>query len=86
MSDLPVEKAAGAVAAGEAHAGPEPAASQKEWQMLRSRLQAEKERVEREISSYSTPIAGCDQQFNYLLEKRAQLRREWRRLLQAEQV
>ena len=52
----------------------------------RSRLQAEKERIQREISSYPTPIAGCDQQFNYLLERRTQIRRELARLLEAEQT
>jgi hypothetical protein len=26
-----------------------------------------------EIRNYPTPIAGCDQKFNYLLEKRGQL-------------
>ena len=61
------------------------AARQKELKTLRSRMQAEKERIQREISSYPTPIAGCDQQFNYLLERRTLIRREWARLLQAEQ-
>ncbi len=65
-------------------AGPEPAEPQITWQALRSRLQAEKERIHQEIGSYPTPIAGCDQQFNYLLKQRAQIRREWKRLLEAE--
>ena len=57
-----------------------------EQKTLRSQLQAEKERIQQEISSYPTPIAGCDQQFNYLLERRTQIRRELARLLEAEQT
>lgn len=36
-------------------------------------LQAEKQRLYDEIYNYPTPIAGCDQQFNYLLEQQAQV-------------
>lgn len=57
---------------------------QTKWQALRSHLQAEKERIHQAICTYPTPIAGCDQQFNYLLEQRTQIQREWKRLLTAE--
>lgn len=34
---------------------------------------AELERIKAEISAYPRPIAGCDAQFNHLLEKRTKL-------------
>jgi hypothetical protein len=34
-------------------------------------LEAEKQRLYQELRNYPTPIAGCDQQFNYLLEQQA---------------
>ncbi len=43
-------------------------------------LQAEKQRLYEEIQNYPTPIAGCDQQFNYLLEQQAQVIAELRRV------
>ncbi|MCY4081148.1 MAG: hypothetical protein OXF54_12965 [Caldilineaceae bacterium] len=52
----------------------------------RARLEAERERIREEISSYPTPIAGCDEQFNYLLERRAQVRRELARLVEEERL
>lgn len=36
------------------------------------RLQAFKASLDRRIRDYPTPIAGCDEQFNYLLEQRDQ--------------
>ena len=36
-------------------------------------LMAEKQRIEAEIRSYPTPIAGCDAQYNYLLERRREI-------------
>jgi hypothetical protein len=44
------------------------------------RLEAEKQRLYDEIRSYPTPIAGCDQQFNYLLEQQARVIAELRRV------
>jgi hypothetical protein len=44
------------------------------------RLQAEKQRLYEEIRSYPTPIAGCDQQFNDLLERQARVIAELRRV------
>ncbi len=52
----------------------------------RARLEAERERIREEISSYPAPIAGCDEQFNYLLERRAQVRRELARLVAEERL
>ena len=52
----------------------------------RARLEAERERIREEISSYPAPIAGCDEQFNYLLERRAQVRRELARLVEEERL
>lgn len=43
-------------------------------------LEAELARTYEEISNYPPPIPACDEQFNYLLEKRDQLLRELARL------
>jgi hypothetical protein len=43
-------------------------------------LVAEKQRLYQEIRSYPTPIAGCDQQFNYLLEQQASVAAELSRI------
>ena len=39
----------------------------------------ELDRVKREIGAYPRPIAGCDAQFNHLLERRAELEEAMRR-------
>ena len=52
----------------------------------RARLEAERKRIQAEISAYPAPIAGCDEQFNYLLERRSQVRRELARLVAEERV
>lgn len=54
------------------------------WDDLRSWMESEERRVKEEIASYPTPIAGCDQQFNHLLELRSELPAEKRRLMEAE--
>jgi hypothetical protein len=41
----------------------------------REALHAEKRRVAAEISAYPGPIAGCDEQFNHLLDMRRRLER-----------
>ena len=46
------------------------------WDNLRTRLEQERGRIQQEIRSYPTPIAGCDQQFNALLEERSQIAAE----------
>ncbi|MYC96169.1 MAG: hypothetical protein F4X14_14495 [Caldilineaceae bacterium SB0661_bin_32] len=59
---------------------------EKEFGAARERLEAERKRIQAEISSYPTPIAGCDEQFNYLLERRSQVRRELARLVEEESL
>jgi len=78
--------ARGGPATGTAQAGREQAEFASEREARRSRLQAEKARMQREISTYPTPIAGCDEQFNYLLERYSQVRRALARLMEAEQA
>ena len=43
-------------------------------------LENEKRRINDEITNYPTPIAGCDAQFNFLLEEQARIDRELTRL------
>jgi hypothetical protein len=43
-------------------------------------LAAEKRRLYEQIRDYPTPIAGCDQQFNYLLEQQARVTAELNRI------
>ncbi len=57
-----------------------------EFGAARDRLEAERKRIQAEISSYPAPIAGCDEQFNYLLERRSQVRRELARLGEEESL
>lgn len=45
----------------------------------RTKLEAERRRVCEEISTYPSPISGCDAQFNYLLD----IRRRFERALAA---
>ena len=47
---------------------------------LRARLEALWAAINREVRRYPTPIAGCDQQFNHLLDMRLQVSRALRRL------
>lgn len=51
-----------------------------EWEALRRRLEEEKDVVSAEIQAYPRPIAGCDAQFNHLLECRRLLWEELSRL------
>ena len=50
------------------------------WDAVKRCLEAKRRPVEEEIRRYPAPIAGCDAQFNYLLEQRAILSRELVRL------
>ena len=43
---------------------------------IKTLLESCKQRLFDEIRRYPTPIAGCDQQFNYLLEQQATIARE----------
>ena len=65
---------------GQAQAGREA-----ELRAARARLEDERRRIQEEISGYPAPVAGCDEQFNYLLERRAQVRRELARVVEAEE-
>jgi hypothetical protein len=53
------------------------------WTRLRDHLQSLTSAIQDEIRNYPTPIAGCDQQFNYLLEKRDQLIEQTSRINEA---
>jgi hypothetical protein len=53
--------------------------------LVRRHLEDKRRPVEDEIRRYPPPIAGCDAQFNYLLEQRSQLSRELVRLAAASQ-
>ena len=53
------------------------------WSRLQDNLQDLGHTVQAEIRSYPTPIAGCDQQFNYLLEKRDRIFADIHRIHQA---
>ncbi len=50
------------------------------WQEVRAALEAHRDTLNEEISAYPAPIPGCDAQFNHLLEKRARINKELRRL------
>jgi hypothetical protein len=47
---------------------------------LRDRLEKAKKAILEEIRNYPRPIAGCDQQFNYLLEERDRISGELSRV------
>ena len=50
---------------------------------LEVQLEAERRRINEEIWNYPRPIAACDLQFNYLVEERARLTGELRRMQEA---
>ncbi len=54
------------------------------WNKIRTELAHEKARIYEQIGHYPSPIAGCDQQFNHLLEQQRQIVRELARLNEAE--
>ena len=51
-----------------------------ENQETKEELKHELERVNTEIGNYPSPITGCDEQFNYLLEKRSEMERRIKEL------
>ena len=51
-----------------------------QWEALRRSLEEMKGAVAAEIQAYPRPIAGCDAQFNHLLERRRLLWEELSRL------
>jgi chorismate mutase len=48
------------------------------------RLEAERLRIQREITSYPAPIPACDAHFNHLLEQRAMICDELARIRASE--
>ena len=50
------------------------------WRRIKDHLEDERRRIYEEIKNYPTPIAGCDAQFNHLLEKRDRIAHELNRL------
>jgi len=50
------------------------------WDALRRLLEEEKRALSAEIETYPRPIAGCDAQFNHLLDRRRLLFEELARL------
>ena len=46
---------------------------EQENQETKEELKQELERVNTEIGNYRSPITGCDEQFNYLLEMRSKM-------------
>ncbi len=52
---------------------------------IRAHLQCLKAPIDRQIREYPTPIAGCDAQFNHLLEERRRLAQDLNRLDAIEQ-
>ena len=49
-------------------------------QINREDLLKRKAAIQLEINNYPSPIAGCDQQFNHLLEQRANIRKQLKEL------
>ena len=47
---------------------------------IREHLHATRRRINQEIKDYPSPIPACDAQFNYLLEERAKISEEIKRL------
>jgi hypothetical protein len=48
--------------------------------MIRDHLESERQRINKEIKNYPTPITACDAQFNYLLEEQKRIPQELDRL------
>jgi hypothetical protein len=55
------------------------------WSKLRTDLEQEKADIYEQIGHYPTPIAACDQQFNYLLHKHRKVLQALAALNEAEQ-
>jgi uncharacterized protein YdcH (DUF465 family) len=53
------------------------------WTRLQGHLRVSRDTIQDEIRNYPTPIAGCDQQFNHLLERRDQIDDEISRIDEA---
>ena len=53
---------------------------EQENQETEEEIKQELERVNTEIGNYPSPITGCDEQFNYLLEMRSKMERRIKEL------
>jgi hypothetical protein len=53
------------------------------WRQVKDLLEKERHRIYEDIKNYPRPIPGCDVQFNYLLERRADMSVELERLHEA---
>ena len=69
---------------GEGAVGRERLEGEAAFRAARERLEGERRRIQEEISGYPAPVAGCDEQFNYLLERRTQVGRALARLREEE--
>jgi hypothetical protein len=56
------------------------------WAEIRAELAQQKAQVYEQIGHYPTPITGCDQQFNYLLDKQSRILKALARLSEVEQA
>ena len=59
---------------------PSATVEQQAWTVLRTKLERRRRDLADAISSYPSPIAGCDAQFNALLEERNKVVQGLRRL------
>ncbi len=50
------------------------------WAEIKVLLESEKKRIYDEIRTYPPPIAGCDQQYNHLLDERTRISQELKRV------
>ncbi|HEY1601104.1 MAG TPA: hypothetical protein VGG64_15990 [Pirellulales bacterium] len=55
------------------------------WQEISEFLECQKEQIFGQIRGYPSPITGCDQQFNFLLEEQARISQEMSRMRTAMQ-
>lgn len=69
---------------GEGAVGRERLEGEAAYRVARERLEGERRRIQEEISRYPAPVAGCDEQFNYLLERRTEVGRALARLREEE--
>ena len=53
---------------------------EQENQEAKEELKRERERVKTEIGNYPSPVTGCDDQFNYILEMRSKMEKRIREL------
>jgi hypothetical protein len=64
----------------------ESALAESGWEKVREQLEKVTNRIYEEIKDYPRPIAGCDAQFNFLLDERASIAAEWGRVREASEA